>query len=131
MAGGTHADHSDIEKRTLETYSATSKPFTDAQIDAMCVEAEAGIVTYLSYGSSLPATANTQWKQIIVDIVLNMMDLALARKRGRGSTTHTDESGVSESYPRYGATAYTKDIIRRAQWLASSVVGVTYGDTTD
>jgi hypothetical protein len=127
MVGGTHADHGDIEERTFETYSVTSVPYTATQIDFLCKSAEAGILTFLPTGAALPTTENTQWKQIIVDIVLNMMDLGTARKRGRGASSISGDTG-SETLPPYGASPYTEDIILRAQTLYSITAGVAYGD---
>jgi len=129
MVGGTHADHSDVEKRTLETYGAATQPYTDAQIDALCVEAEAGILAYLSSGAALPTAKTAKWTQVIVDVVLNMLDLATARKIGRGSITHADASGESDSFPGYGTSPYTRDIVSRAQRLMETSSGVDYGDS--
>jgi len=127
MAGGTHAGHADVEVHTLETYSATSVPYTDAQIDALCVAAEAGILTYLPAGSALPTAADAKWKQLIVAIVLNMMDIATIRKGSRGKSSVSSDTG-SETFPRFGLTAYTFDIIKRAETLLGVSGSITYGD---
>ena len=84
MAGGTHADHSNVEAFLGVTFSATSKPFTDAQVDAMCVASEALIVSELEPGKSLPTSASTSWRQLVVMIVIYVeAGRPMAQSQGR------------------------------------------------
>lgn len=126
MAGGTHADHSHVKIRLGLTFSATSKPFSDAQIDAMCVQAEELVVTELPYGKVLPTSANNQWRQIIVDIVIRMMQIGDAWKQGGGSTQAASDAS-SGTYPI--RDPINPAIRRRIQRMMESGGGAKYGDS--
>ena len=133
MAGGTHAAHADVEARLGTTFTATGVPFTDAQVDAMCVSAERLVVLEIPTGKALPASADAQWKEIIVDIVINMMQLADKWRQAGGSTSTVSEMGTA-AYPNYSADPITKTIrarIMRQIQDDTEAGGASYGDSLD
>ena len=132
MAGGTHADHSSVEAVYGMTFSATGKPFTDAQVDSMCVAAELIIDIYLQrYGTNLPGTANTKWRQIVVLVVRNMMDSGDKWDKAGGSTSTASEMGTAQ-YANYGAKVLTPEIRQMIDWMqAASAGAAAYGDSLD
>lgn len=130
MAGGTHADHSNVEALFGMAFSATSVPHTDAEVDAMCVQAELLLNLYLSqYGKTLPTSANTQWRQIVCLVVKNLMELGDKWDKAGGSESTTSEMGTA-NYMRYGARILTTEIRQMIEWkIADDDGGVTYGDS--
>lgn len=135
MAGGTHADHSNVEALFGMTFSATGKPFTDAQVDAMCIAAEAIIDIYLlRYGSALPTAASTKWRQIVCLVVRNLMDLGDKWDKAGGSTSTASEMGTA-AYANYGAKVLTPELRTMIDWMNAAEGGAAaYGDslsTTD
>jgi hypothetical protein len=132
MAGGTHADHSDVEKIFGMTFTATGKPFTDAQIDFMCISAEAIIKTYMvRFGTTLPTTADTTWTTIVVMVVKNLMDIGDKWDKAGGSTSTTSEMGTAQ-YVRYAPKVLTPEIIDMITWRAAGGEGsAAYGDNLD
>jgi hypothetical protein len=132
MAGGTHADHSNVEALFGMAFTATGKPFTDAQVDAMCVAAELLIDIYLQqYGSSLPTAANTQWRQIVCLVVRNLMDLGDKWDKAGGSTSTTSELGTA-AYARYGAKVLTPDVRSLIDMMMAATGGaMAYKDSLD
>jgi hypothetical protein len=130
MAGGTHCDHSNVEALFGMTFTATGKPFTDAQVDAMCVAAELILNLYLSqYGKSLPTAANTQWRQVVALTVLNIMNLGDKWDKAGGSESTASEMGTAQ-YARYGAKVLTPELIRLIEAkIADTEGGISYGDS--
>jgi len=132
MPGGVHADHGHVEWYLGTTFSASSKPFTDAHIDAMCVAAEQLIATMLEPGITLPATVDTGWRQIVVELVINMMERADKWQRARGATTESSESTGSATFADFAATVLTPPMIARIKNYErnlTSAGGASYGDT--
>ena len=124
MAGGTHADHSNVEAFLGVTFSATSKPFTDAQVDAMCVASEALIVSELEPGNSLPTSASTSWRQLVVMIVINMLKQGDQWHRVRGATTEGGEQDGTVSFAEwYAVDVITPAIRRRIKRLERALSG--------
>ena len=132
MAGGTHADHSHVEALYGMTFTATGKPYTDAQVDAMCVAVELIYNLYLNqYGSSLPTSADTQWRQIVCIGVYNLMMLGDKWDKAGGSTQTVSEMGTA-TYARYGAKVLTPEIQEMIGWkMAASGGAAAYGDNID
>jgi hypothetical protein len=130
MAGGTHADHSALEKMFGMAFTATSKPYTDAQIDFMCISAEAIIETYLvRFGTTLPAVADTTWTTIVCMVVKNLMDIGDKWDKAGGSTSTASEMGTAQ-YVRYAPRVLTPEIIDMITWRAAGGAGAaTYGDS--
>ena len=130
MAGGTHADHSNVEALYGMAFTATGKPFTDAQVDAMCVAAELILNLYLAqYGTSLPTAANTQWRQIVCMMVYNIMQLGDKWDKAGGSTSTASEMGTAQ-YAQHGAKIITPEIRQFIEFkIADTEGGVTYGDS--
>lgn len=126
MAGGTHADHSHVEIRLGVTFTATGKPFTDAQVDAMCVQAEELVVTELPYGKTLPASADTQWRHIIIDVVINMMKIGDAWAQGGGSTQASSDAATGTFPIR---DPITRSIRARIKRMMESAGGAAAGDS--
>lgn len=137
MVGGTHADHSHVEAWLGITLGAATKPFTDAHIDAMCVAAEALVQSRLRQGTNLPTTASTEWRQVIVQVVINMMDRADKWQRSRGAITESGEGSGSATFPDFGASVLTANVlanIRELEERDAASEGASYGDminTTD
>jgi len=129
MAGGTHADNTSVEDLFGVALTATSKPFTSTQVDAMCVQAELLINIYLKrYGTTLPTTADTQWEQIVAVVVWNMMSLGDKWDKAGGSDTTASEMGTA-SYPAYGRSLLTGPIRELIDWKMAAVGGAAaYGD---
>ena len=113
MTGGVHADHAHVEWYLGITFGAATKPFTDAQIDAMCVAAEQLIGAELEPSNSLPAAADTGWRQIVVELVVNMMERADKWQRARGATTESSEQDGSATFADFAATVITPPMLRR------------------
>ena len=132
MAGGTHADHSNVEALYGMSFSATSKPFTDAQVDAMCVAAELIVNIYLKrYGSAMPTSANTSWRQIICMVAHNLMEQGDKWDKAGGSTSTASEMGTA-TYTRYGAKVLTPDILYLIDSIQAADAGaMAYGDSVD
>lgn len=134
MAGGTHADHSNVEAWLGITLSATSKPLTDAQVDAMCVAAEAAIKAELEPSNSLPASADTTWRQIVCEIVENMMKKADAWHRARGASSEGGEQDGTATFPSIGNPAITPTIrrkIKNYERRMTTHYSVRYGESQD
>ena len=130
MAGGVHADHSDVEGIFGLTFSATSKPYTDAQVDVMCIAAEAIIETYMiRFGTSLPTVADTTWTTIVVMVVKNLMDIGDKWLKAGGSISTASEMGTAQ-YVRYASRVLTPEIIDMITWRAAGGAGsAAYGDS--
>ena len=134
MPGGVHADHGHVEWFTGQTFSATSKPFTDAQIDAMCVAAEQLIVAELEPSNSLPAAADVGWRQIVVAIVVAMMQLGDKWNRARGALSESSEAQGSATFPEFGVDVITPPIRRRIknyERRMTTTYSVRYGETVE
>jgi len=132
MPGGIHADHGHVEWFTGQTFSATSKPFTDAQIDAMCVAAEQLIVAELEPSNSLPTAADVGWRQIVVTIVIAMMQLGDKWGRVRGAISESSEGAGTSSFPEFGVDVITPAIRRRIKSYERRMTtsySVKYGET--
>ena len=129
MAGGTHADNTSVEDLFGVALTATSKPFTSTQVDAMCVQAELLINIYLNrYGTSLPTAADTQWEQIVAMVVWNMMGLGDKWDKAGGSDSTSSEIGTA-TYPSYGRTVLTAPIRDMIDWkMAAEGGAAAYGD---
>jgi hypothetical protein len=131
MVGGVHADHSDIEEVLGITLGAATKPFTEAQVDAMTVAAEALIKTELEPSNSLPAVADTGWGQIVVAIVVAMMERADKWQRARGATTESSEQEGSATFAEFGADILTGRLRARIKNYERRMTGhytVRYGE---
>jgi hypothetical protein len=130
MAGGTHADNTSVEDLFGIALTATSKPFTSTQVDAMCVQAELIINIYLNkYGTSLPTSANTQWEQIVALVVKNMMDLGDKWDKAGGSTSTASEMGTAQ-YANYGSRILTQEVrFLIDSMMAASGGAAAYGDS--
>jgi hypothetical protein len=134
MVSGVHADNTHVGAWLGVTFGAATKPFTSTQIDAMCVAAEALIQSRLRQGTNLPATASTEWRQVVVQVVLNMMDRADKWQRSRGAITESGEGSGSATFPDFGASVLTPNIlvnIRELEERDASSEGASYGDTVD
>lgn len=134
MVGGTHADHNEVEiwlGKPNTYFTATSKPFTANDIDALTIAAEALIVTELAPGNSLPTTKSTTWGTIVCMIVVNLMKNSETWERGRGATSESSEGDGSVTYPSYGVDPITPSIrarIRRLEAGMTTEADIRSGD---
>jgi hypothetical protein len=124
MVGGTHAAHAEVEiwlGKPSTYFTATSKPFTADDIDALTIAAEALITTELEPGNSLPTTKSTDWGTLVCMIVVNLMKNSETWERGRGATSESSEGDGSVTYPSYGADPITPSIRARIKRLESGL----------
>jgi hypothetical protein len=134
MVGGTHADHSHVEAWLGITLGAATKPFTDAQVDAMCIAAEALITTELEPSNSLPATADTGWRQIVVALVISMMERGDKWQRSRGATTESSSEQGSATFAEFAADVMTPRIrarIKNYERRMTTAYSIRYGESQD
>lgn len=126
MVGGTHAAHAEVEiwlGKPNTYFTATSKPFTADDIDALTIAAEALMVSELEPGNSLPTTKSTAWGVIVCMITVNLMKNSETWERGRGAISEASEGDGAVTYPSYGADPITPAIRARIKRLERGMTG--------